>query len=87
MADLVAVAATLKKLAADLEAAAMTDSMALTPRLLVGVKEVQEQTGLNRDDVMALIHKAGPVRVNSRLLCRPADLDRVLRELRGEGMD
>jgi len=85
MADLVAVARTLKRVAADLEAIALNESLAVTPRLLIGVEQVMEQTGMNKNDARALIHRAGRVNVNSRLVCRPADLDRVLEELREEG--
>jgi hypothetical protein len=55
---------------------------ALKPRLLLGVKDVQEQCGIGRDAALALMHLAGPVKLSRRLLCRPADLDRVFEQLR-----
>lgn len=63
----------------------MTESLLLRPRLLYGVKDVMEATGLGRDACLQLLHKAGPVRVGRRLLARPTDLDKVLEQLRQEG--
>jgi hypothetical protein len=82
MSDLLAVASLLKKLAADLEADAIRDSSAVTPRLLLGVREVMERTGLGRDEAGALIKRAGAVKISSRLVARPSDLDAVLLSLR-----
>jgi hypothetical protein len=65
----------------------MAEQLALRPRLLLGVKDVQEQTGLGRDAVLALMHSVpgGPVRVGRRLLVIPSSLQERLEQLRREG--
>lgn len=82
MPDLVSVAAALKRLAIDLETEALRESGAATPRLLLGVRDVMERTGLGRDESTELIKRAGAVRLSNRLVCRPADLDAVLISLK-----
>jgi hypothetical protein len=62
------------------------EPLVLKPRLLLGVKDVQEQTGLGRDAVLVLMRRAGPIRAaGRRLLVRPADLERVFEELKEDG--
>jgi hypothetical protein len=64
---------------------AMAEPLVLKPRLLLGVRDVQEQTGLGRDAVLGLMHSVpgGPVRVGRRLLVTPASLSERFEQLRG----
>lgn len=63
----------------------MSEPILLQPtRLLLDVKGLMQATGLGRDACLNLLHRAGPVRVGRRLLARPADVERVLEQLRIE---
>jgi len=63
----------------------MSEPLLLQPgRLLLGVKDVQAQTGLGRDAVLALMHRCKPVRWGRRLLVTPASLAELFEELRAE---